>query len=96
MAASITRACLAFGLCLAAAYLGGGGLWQLAMVTLTYFITATVFAPAIWRGPLARFDMSDLRSFARFGVPITISVAPVMRFRSASNAASVTMKSVAP
>jgi O-antigen/teichoic acid export membrane protein len=73
MAASITRACLAFGLCLAAAYLGGGGLWQLAMVTLTYFITATIFAPAIWRGPLARFDMSDLRSFARFGVPITIS-----------------------
>jgi O-antigen/teichoic acid export membrane protein len=73
MAASITRACLAFGLCLAAAYLGGGGLWQLAMVTLTYFITATIFAPAIWRGPLARFEMSDLRSFARFGVPITIS-----------------------
>jgi O-antigen/teichoic acid export membrane protein len=73
MAASITRACLAFALCLAAASLGGGGLWQLAMVTLTYFITAMAFATTIWRRPLARFDVSDLRSFARFGVPITIS-----------------------
>ncbi len=73
MAASITRACLAFLLCLLAASFGGGGLGQLAMVTLTYFITATVFAGIIWRRPLARFDIADLRQFARFGVPITIS-----------------------
>src|ERR1700754_1798783 len=39
MFASITRACMAFLLCLGAALLGGGGLTQLAMVAVTYFIT---------------------------------------------------------
>lgn len=73
MAASITRACLAFLLCLVAASLGGGGLGQLAMVALTYFITATIFAAVIWRGPMAPFNVIELRQFARFGVPITVS-----------------------
>jgi O-antigen/teichoic acid export membrane protein len=73
VAASITRACLAFVLCLAAASWGGGGLGQLAMVTLTYFITATAFAATVWRRPLAPVNFIDLRQFARFGVPITIS-----------------------
>ena len=73
MAASITRACLAFLLCLVAASLGGGGLGQLAMVALTYFITATIFAAVVWRGPLASFNLIELRQFARFGVPITVS-----------------------
>src|ERR1700754_1367277 len=39
MSTSIVRALLAFTLCLGAALLGGGGLCQLAMVTLTYFVT---------------------------------------------------------
>jgi O-antigen/teichoic acid export membrane protein len=73
MAASITRACLAFALCLLAALFGGGGLGQLAMVTVAYFVTATVFASVIWRRPLAPFNFIELRHFARFGVPITIS-----------------------
>lgn len=73
MAASITRACLAFAFCLLAALFGGGGLGQLAMVTVAYFITATVFATAIWRRPLAPFNFIELRHFVRFGVPITIS-----------------------
>jgi O-antigen/teichoic acid export membrane protein len=73
MAASITRACVAFLLCLGAALLGGGGISQLAMVTITYLLTTLLFALTIWRRPIARFDLSDLRSFAKFGVPITIS-----------------------
>jgi O-antigen/teichoic acid export membrane protein len=73
MAASITRACVAFLLCLAAALLGGGGLSQLAMVTVTYFITASLFAATIWRRPMAGLNISDLRAFSRFGIPITIS-----------------------
>jgi O-antigen/teichoic acid export membrane protein len=73
MAASITRACLAFVFCLVAASLGGGGLGQLTMVTLAYFITATAFAAIIWRGPLAPIDFAQLRQFAWFGVPVTIS-----------------------
>jgi O-antigen/teichoic acid export membrane protein len=73
MAASVTRACLAFVLCLVAASFGGGGLGQLTMVTLAYFITATAFAAVIWRGPLAPVNLIDLKHFARFGVPMTIS-----------------------
>jgi O-antigen/teichoic acid export membrane protein len=73
MAASITRACVAFLLCLAAALLGGGGLSQLAMVTITYFITTTLFAATIWRRPIAGLNISDLRTFSKFGIPITLS-----------------------
>jgi O-antigen/teichoic acid export membrane protein len=73
MAASMTRACLAFVLCLAAASLGGGGLGQLAMVTAAYFITATVFAAIIWRGPLAPLNFVELKNIVHFGVPMTIS-----------------------
>jgi O-antigen/teichoic acid export membrane protein len=73
MAASVTRACLAFALCLAAASFGGGGLGQLTMVTIAYFITATAFAAVIWRGPLAPVNFIELKNFARFGVPMTIS-----------------------
>jgi O-antigen/teichoic acid export membrane protein len=43
------------------------------MVTTTYLIASLLFAPAIWRRPIASFDMSDLRTFATFGIPITIS-----------------------
>lgn len=72
MAASITRACLGFVLCLASAWLGGGGLGQLAMVTLAYVITATAFAAVTWRAPLAPADFAALKNFARFGVPVTV------------------------
>ena len=57
MTASIIRACLAFTLCLAAALLGGGGLCQLAMVTITYFVTTMLFAGRFCdrRSPVRRF-----------------------------------------
>ena len=73
MTASIIRACLAFTLCLAAALLGGGGLCQLAMVAITYFVTTTLFAGTILRSPVAGPKISDLRTFAGFGIPITLS-----------------------
>ena len=73
MSASIIRACLAFTLCLAAALLGGGGLCQLAMVTITYFVTTMLFAGTILRSPVAGPKISDLRTFAGFGIPITLS-----------------------
>jgi O-antigen/teichoic acid export membrane protein len=73
MSASIVRACVAFLLCLMTALMGGGGLSQLAMVTLTYFITTALFASTIWRGPVAPVNTSDLQTFARFGIPITVS-----------------------
>lgn len=73
MAASIVRACLAFVLCLVAALLGGGGLFQLAMAALTYFVTTALFASTILRAPVAGPKVSDLRTFAGFGIPITLS-----------------------
>jgi O-antigen/teichoic acid export membrane protein len=73
MFASIARACLAFLLCLGAALLGGGGLTQLVMVTATYFITTLLFSVTLWRGPIARLDVADLRTFAKFGIPVTLS-----------------------
>lgn len=73
MAASITRGCVAFLVCLTAALLGGGGLTQLAMVTIAYFITASLFAATIWRRPIAGLNFSDLRAFSRFGIPLTLS-----------------------
>ncbi|WJR79506.1 oligosaccharide flippase family protein [Bradyrhizobium sp. NP1] len=73
MAASIVRACLAFALCLISALLGGGGLGQLAMAAVAYFVTATVFALVIWRKPRAPIDFTELLRFAQFGVPLTIS-----------------------
>jgi O-antigen/teichoic acid export membrane protein len=73
MSASIIRACLAFTLCLAAALLGGGGLCQLVMVTITYFVTTVLFASTILRSPVAGPEIADLRRFAGFGIPITLS-----------------------
>lgn len=73
MSAVITRACIAFTLCLASALLGGGGLGQLAMVTATYFVTALLYAPVIWRRPIARFSLADLHAFSKFGLPLTVS-----------------------
>lgn len=73
MAASVTRACLAFVLCLAAALLGGGGFGQLTMAALAYVLTTMLFARVIWRGPLAPVNVIALKDFARFGVPLTIS-----------------------
>jgi O-antigen/teichoic acid export membrane protein len=73
MMASITRACLMFVLGLAAACWGGGGLELLIMTSLAYFITTLLFAPIIWRGPLAPVNLEALKDFARFGVPMTVS-----------------------
>jgi O-antigen/teichoic acid export membrane protein len=73
MFATITRACFAFLLCLVAALMGGGGLGQLAMVTITYVATSLLFVPAVWRRPVAGVNLSDLRTFATFGIPITMS-----------------------
>jgi O-antigen/teichoic acid export membrane protein len=73
MIASIVRSLAAFALCLAAASLGGGGLGQLAMAALAYFVTAGVIARIVWRRPIAPPSLKLLKTFLRFGAPITIS-----------------------
>lgn len=73
MAASIVRSILAFGFCLLAASFGGGGLGQLAMAALAYFATAAIVGRVVWRRPIASPDLALLKTFLRFGVPVTIS-----------------------
>jgi O-antigen/teichoic acid export membrane protein len=73
MVAAISRSIAAFGLCLLAASLGGGGLGQLLMAALAYFVTAAAIGRVVWRRPLAPVNFEILKTFLRFGAPATIS-----------------------
>ncbi|HXW19835.1 MAG TPA: oligosaccharide flippase family protein [Roseiarcus sp.] len=73
MIASILRSIAAFGLCLLAASLGGGGLGQLLMAALAYFVAAAIIGRVVWRRPLAPVNFEILKTFLRFGAPATIS-----------------------
>lgn len=70
---SIFRAAAAFGLCVAIASLGGGGVGQLAGAATAYLLAAAVSAPKIWRGPRAPIDPAKLRLFFRLGLSVTIA-----------------------
>lgn len=70
---SILRSVAAFGLCLVVAGLGGGGVGQLAMAAVAYFVAIAYSTPAIWTRPIAPIDLSKLKTFIRLGAPITIS-----------------------
>lgn len=67
------RSTTAFVLGFLSILLGGGGLGLLLAVATAYLLTSAVFAPWIWRRPLARFDRHLLKQFAVFGIPITVS-----------------------
>ncbi len=70
---SILRSMSSLALCLVAAYFGGGGLGQLSMAAAAYFVASLVFAPAIWKKPMARMDVERLHTFLRFGGPATVA-----------------------
>ncbi len=70
---SILRSAAAFLLCLGAAELGGGGLGQLAMAALAYFIAAAAATRSIWGGHRAPFEFTKLKLFLRLGGPITVA-----------------------
>ena len=71
--AAILRSLAAFALCLIAAWLGFGGLGQLAMAACAYFVTAAALGGQIWKGPLAPIDLGRLKTFARLGAPMTVA-----------------------
>jgi len=71
--ASVFRSVCAFTLCLTAAHWGGGGLGQLGMAALAYFVTAGFIANQVWKGPMAPVDLSRLKTFVRLGAPITLA-----------------------
>lgn len=68
---SVLRSALAFGLCVVIARLGGGGLGQLAGLTLAYLVTSLFSARQIWLRPLAAPDPAKLRLFVVVGLSIT-------------------------
>ena len=70
---SMVRSLAAFGICVAIAELGGGGLGQLAGAALAYLVTSLITGRTAWRPPLAKFEPAKLRLFFVLGVSVTIA-----------------------
>ena len=70
---SIIRCVAAFLACLPVAYLGGGGVGQIAMAGSAYFITSAVMARRVWRAPIASIQWACLGVFLTLGVSMTMS-----------------------
>jgi O-antigen/teichoic acid export membrane protein len=70
---AVLRTIVSFGLCLAAIELGWGGFGLLAGTALAYFVSAAYSARTIWRGPLARANLGELKLFFRLGFVFTIT-----------------------
>ena len=71
--ASTARAVLMMiGGCILAG-LGFGGLGLSLAIGFAYAAVSLGLAPAVWKGPVAGFDLSAARAMARFGVPATLS-----------------------
>jgi O-antigen/teichoic acid export membrane protein len=70
---AVLRTVVSFGLCLAAIKLGWGGFGLLAGTALAYFVSAAYSARTIWRGPLARANLGELKLFFRLGFVFTIT-----------------------
>jgi O-antigen/teichoic acid export membrane protein len=70
---AVLRTVVSFALCLAAIELGWGGFGLLAGTALAYFVSAAYSARTIWRGPLARANLGELKLFFRLGFVFTIT-----------------------
>lgn len=73
VAGAILRTVVSFALCLAAIRLGWDGFGLLAGTAISYFVTAAFNARTIWRSPLAKADLGELRLFFRLGFVFTIT-----------------------
>jgi len=70
---AVLRAILSFAFCLAAIEFGWGGIGWLAGSALAYYVSAAFSARTVWRGPLAKVDIDQLRLFFRLGLIFTIT-----------------------
>jgi O-antigen/teichoic acid export membrane protein len=70
---AVLRTVVSFGLCLAAIQLGWGGFGLLVGTAFAYFVSAAYSARTIWRGPLARANLVELKLFFRLGFVFTIT-----------------------
>jgi O-antigen/teichoic acid export membrane protein len=73
MAGTILRASSAFLLCLGSVAAGFGGIGQLAAAGAAYFLSSALLSRSVWKGPVAPVDVTQLKRFARYGVPIALS-----------------------
>jgi O-antigen/teichoic acid export membrane protein len=70
---AVLRTIASFVFCLAAIKLGWGGFGLLAGTALAYFVAAAFSARTVWRAPLAKPDLNELRLFFRLGFVFTIT-----------------------
>jgi O-antigen/teichoic acid export membrane protein len=70
---AVLRTLVSFALCLAAIKLGWGGFGLLAGTAIAYFVTAAFNARTIWKAPLAKANLGELRLFFRLGFVFTIT-----------------------
>ena len=72
--ATVIRAAAALALSLLLIMVFGlGGVGLLLSVMASYFITSSIFAAILWRGPLKPLDPALLKAMLVFGVPMTVS-----------------------
>ena len=70
---AVLRTLVSFALCLVAIKLGWGGFGLLAGTALAYYVTAAFSARTIWRAPLAKVDLGELKLFFRLGFVFTLT-----------------------
>ncbi len=70
--ASAGRAVLMVGAGSAMAASGFGGFGLSLSIALAYALVSLGLAPAVWSGPVARFDPAAARRMLRFGLPATV------------------------
>ncbi len=73
MLGATLRACAAFLMCLASAWLGFGGVGQLIAAGAAYFLASLWMQREVWTRPIAPLASSDLKRFSYFGVPIALA-----------------------
>src|ERR1700760_1358296 len=70
---AVLRTVLGFVFCFAAIEWGWGGIGMIAGSALAYFASAAFSARTIWRAPLAKPKLDELRLFFRLGFVFTIT-----------------------
>ncbi|HEX7919454.1 MAG TPA: lipopolysaccharide biosynthesis protein [Bradyrhizobium sp.] len=74
MKATLVRAAALLGLGVVVAVVSPTGVLLLLAATMAYLVAVLVQSRSAWRGTIVSFDRADLRSLARTGLPLTLSL----------------------
>ncbi|UFX46720.1 oligosaccharide flippase family protein [Bradyrhizobium sp. 41S5] len=74
MKATLVRAAALLGLGVVVALLSPTGVLLLLAAASAYLVAVLVQSRSAWRGTIVNFDRADLRSLARTGLPLTLSL----------------------